>query len=71
MQSIMTKYIKDDTAMTMTEAQAKLFTKLRTLDPGVIEDGLPNETEYLSAATRIMYVLKEVNGGSGWSLCEH
>lgn len=62
---------RENTAMTMTEQQAKLFTKLRTLDPSVIEDGLPNETEYLSATTHIMYVLKEVNGGSGWSLCEH
>ena len=49
---------RENTAMTMTEQQAKLFTKLRTLDPSVIEDGLPNETEYLSDTTHIMYVLK-------------
>ena len=34
-------------------------------------DGVPDEEQYISAPYRIMYVLKEVNGGSGWSLCDH
>ena len=57
--------------MDMIEQQRKLFEELRQLDPGVIEDGVSDEAQYTSAAYRIMYVLKEVNGGSGWSLCDH
>lgn len=55
----------------ITELQNKIFEELRQIDPGIIDDGVPDETAYLSAKYRIMYVLKEVNGGSGWSLCKH
>ncbi len=57
--------------MDMIEQQRKLFEELRQLDPGVVEGGVSDEAQYTSAAYRIMYVLKEVNGGSGWSLCDH
>ncbi len=57
--------------MNITEQQKILFDKLRQFDPSVIMDGVPDEVQYISAAYRIMYVLKEVNGGSGWSLCDH
>ncbi|WNV56986.1 hypothetical protein RJD28_11810 [Oscillospiraceae bacterium NTUH-002-81] len=57
--------------MDMIGQQRKLFEELWQLDPGVIEDGVSDEAQYTSAAYRIMYVLKEVNGGSGWSLCDH
>lgn len=58
-------------AMNITDQQTELFEKLRLMNPEIIEDGVVVEEEYTSAAYRIMYVLKEVNGGSGWSLCEH
>ncbi len=55
----------------ITEQQNKIFDELRQMDLGIIDDGISDETAYLSAKYRIMYVLKEVNGGSGWSLCRH
>lgn len=51
--------------------QKELFDKLRQLDPSIIIDGVPDGGQYISARYRIMYVLKEVNGGSGWNLCDH
>ena len=57
--------------MGITEQQKKLFDELRQKDPTIIDDGVVDETQYLSAGHRIMYVLKEVNGGAGWSLCDH
>lgn len=50
--------------------QKELFDKIRKLDPSIIVDGVSNEGQYVSAPYRIMYVLKEVNGGSGWNLCD-
>lgn len=55
----------------ITERQKQLFDELRKMNPDIIDDGVPDEAAYLSADYRLMYVLKEVNGGSGWSLCEH
>lgn len=57
--------------MRVTEQQKIIFDELRQMEPFIIMDGVPDEAQYTSAAFRIMYVLKEVNGGSGWSLCEH
>lgn len=48
----------------------RLFAQLRASDPSIVDDGIVDVQEYLSAKHRIMYVLKEVNGGSGWSLRE-
>lgn len=55
----------------ITERQKQLFDELRKMNPDIIDDGVPDEAAYLSAGYHLMYVLKEVNGGSGWSLCEH
>lgn len=57
--------------MSIAMCQKELFDKLRQLDSSIIVDGVPDEAQYISAPYRIMYVLKEVNGGSGWSLCDH
>ncbi len=57
--------------MSVMEQQKLIFEELRKLNPEIIDDGVSDEMQYLSAPHRIMYVLKEVNGGSGWSLCEH
>ena len=57
--------------MDIATQQKELFDKLRELDHSIIIDGVSDESQYTSAPCRIMYVLKEVNGGSGWNLCEH
>lgn len=57
--------------MSIAMCQKELFDKLRQLDSSIIVDGVPDEAQYIAAPYRIMYVLKEVNGGSGWSLCDH
>ena len=57
--------------MDIATQQKELFDKLKELDPSIIIDGVPDESQYISAPYRIMYVLKEVNGGSSWSLCDH
>ena len=56
--------------MALAELQQKLFDKLKQKIPNIIEDGIPSESDYTSARYRIMYVLKEVNGGLNWSLRE-
>lgn len=56
--------------MGIAEEENKLFRELRTVNPDIIDDGLADEEEYLSAAYKIVYILKEVNGGKGWSLRE-
>lgn len=54
----------------ITEEENKLFAELRTYNPDIIDDGVADEEGYLSAKYKIMYVLKEVNGGKSWSLRE-
>lgn len=56
--------------MNITAEENKLFSELRAVNPEIVDDGLVEEKEYLSATRKIMYVLKEVNGGQGWSLRE-
>lgn len=50
--------------------EKKLFDELRLLNPNIVEDGIVDENEYLSSKYRIVYILKEANGGKGWSLKE-
>ena len=54
----------------IAEEENRLFSELRRDNPDIIDDGLASEEDYLSAKYKIMYVLKEVNGGKGWSLRE-
>ena len=54
----------------ITEEENKLFAELRTYNPDIIDDGVTDEEGYLSTKYKIMYVLKEVNGGKSWSLRE-
>lgn len=63
--------IAGNTVMGIMEQQKQIFDELRHSNPGIIDDGVSDEEQYTSAKYRIMYVLKEVNGGSGWSLCDH
>ena len=48
--------------------EEKIFEKLRRENPDIIADGVVDETEFLAARYRIVYVLKEANGGKGWDL---
>ena len=46
--------------MGITEQQNKIFNELRKINPGIIDDGVVDETEYTSVLYRIMYdVLSE------------
>lgn len=47
-----------------------LFDKLRDSNPIVVEDGIIDEAEYKATKYKILYVMKEVNGGEGWNLKE-
>ena len=38
--------------------------------PGMIRDGLVNPERYIKSKIRILYLLKEVNGGADWDLRE-
>ena len=48
--------------------EERIFEKLRRENPDIIADGVVDETEFLAARYRIVYILKEANGGKGWDL---
>ena len=54
----------------LDEAEEELFAALKAVNPDTVEDGIVDEAEYLSAKIKIVYLMKEVNGGSAWSLRE-
>ncbi len=56
--------------MGIKEKQDELFAELKNINPNIIPDGGVDEEEYLKAAYKILYVLKEVNGGKNWSLVD-
>ncbi len=56
--------------MSIKEEEKILFDKLRDSNPIIVEDGIVDEAEYLASRYKILYVMKEVNGGEGWNLKE-
>lgn len=56
--------------MSIKEEEKILFDKLRETNPIVVEDGIVDEDEYKASRYKILYVMKEVNGGEGWNLKE-
>ena len=52
----------------MNIKEKETFDKLKKIDPSIVEDGIVNEEEYLTSKYKIVYIMKEVNGGSGWNL---
>lgn len=56
--------------MSIKEEEKVLFDKLRDSNPIVVEDGIVDEAEYKASKYKILYVMKEVNGGEGWNLKE-
>ena len=49
--------------MSIKEREEFLFQKLREKDPDIVSDGVICEQEFLNARYKIVYILKEVNGG--------
>lgn len=54
--------------MNIKEKEKEIFDKLRNKDPSIVEDGIVIEEEYLTSKYKILYIMKEVNGGSDWNL---
>ena len=54
--------------MNIKEKEKEIFDKLKQIDPSIVEDGIVNEEEYLTSKYKIIYIMKEVNGGAGWNL---
>ena len=54
--------------MSIEEKEERLFQKLREKDPDIVADGVICEQGFLNARYKIVYILKEVNGGKSWDL---
>lgn len=54
--------------MDIKAKEKEIFDKLRKIDPSIVEDGIVSEEEYLDSKYKILYIMKEVNGGAGWNL---
>ena len=54
--------------MSITSEEERLFNDLKKSNPDIIVDGIVDEQEYLSSKLKIVYILKEANGGRNWSL---
>lgn len=50
--------------------QNKLFDEWKKDRSQFVSDGIVDEESYLSSKIKILYLLKEVNGGNNWDLCE-
>ena len=59
-----------DVFVIVSEEQDKLFLQLKDIDANVIADGIVDDQAYQNAKYRIVYIMKEANGGKGWSLTE-
>lgn len=57
--------------MSIKAEENLLFDDLRACIPEAVYDGIVDESSFLSARYRIVYVLKEVNGGENWDLREY
>ncbi len=57
--------------MEIIERQNSLFEKWKIEREGFIADGVVDEEAYLSSKPRVVYLLKEVNGGQDWSLTDY
>lgn len=56
--------------MTIKEKEELLFEKLKKENHDRVKDGIVDENQYLSSKYKILYVMKEVNGGNDWDLRE-
>lgn len=56
--------------MTIKEKEELLFEKLKKENHDRVKDEIVDENQYLSSKYKILYVMKEVNGGNDWDLRE-
>lgn len=56
--------------MNIIDEEMKIFSQLKEQNPDIIQDGIIDESKYINAPVKIAYILKEANGGKGWSLAE-
>lgn len=56
--------------MDIKEKEELLFEKLKKENHDRVKDGIVDENQYLSLKYKILYVMKEVNGGKDWDLRE-
>lgn len=56
--------------MSIEERENELFSRWSASRNGFVSDGVVDENAYISSAPRILFVLKEVNGGEDWDLRE-
>lgn len=51
-----------------TDREQRLFEEWRLECPGLIPDGLVDEEQYDSSPRKLLFLMKEVNGGRDWDL---
>ncbi len=54
----------------LMEKQEALFDEWKAECPEIVKDGVVDEAEYLASQVKVLYLLKEVNGGESWDLCD-
>jgi|GEM_PF-3149474 len=54
--------------MSIKEKEEVLFEKWGRSTPLLIKDGVADEAAYLKAPVKLLYLLKEVNGGDSGSM---
>ncbi len=54
--------------MKIRESENILFEKWKIKRPNLIPDGIVNPDIYANNHTKVLYILKEVNGGENWDL---
>ena len=54
----------------LIDSQKELF-EWKKKCPGFVSDGIVNEQSYMKSPIKLLFLLKEVNGGSDWDLCEY
>lgn len=52
----------------MREQEKVLFDEWKLKRPKLITDGVVNEKKYNDSTLKVLYILKEANGGKGWDL---
>ncbi len=57
--------------MNIDNQEKELFDEWKYNVPGFIPDGIIDEKCYLRSSPRVLYLLKEVNGGVDWSLKDY
>ena len=57
--------------MNLKDKEEVLFNEWRLKRPNFIPDGIINEQFYNESSIKVLYILKEVNGGKNWDLRDY